>query len=596
MRSHCEVLRRSLPCRFGRLRLSPTPLCIALSLALTAVSVAQKPSAQLPSGISLSNGSYVGTVMQTSYSLPTGGTTWAAHTASQLTSALNTSVPGDVIVLDAGIAYVGNFFLPAKSNPSNKWIYIISSQLASLPEGTRVSPSEAASMPKIVTPNASSAIYQKSGANYWRISGIEIYSTSTYRPGGSDPNYYGGALVQNYDNVPAVLPDSIIFDRCYIHGDPTHDLQRGLSMNWSHAAVVDSWLSDIHAYNVEAQAVGAWWSPGPFKIVNNHLEAATENLMFGGSGGPSTPWVPSDIEIRNNHLYKPLTWAVVGVGVSPGSTMIIKDSFELKSAQRVLFDGNLVENNWYNGQQGYAVQLTVRTGQSGDIAVVDDVTMTNNTFQNVVSGIDSLAKDDTCGIAPYTSCHNAGSQDRWYIADNLFIFFDPMLPGGLRNVGFLFSRGIDHPNGGILGNMQDVVLQHNTMVSAASTPCYVSIYFSSGQEPYPPTSHVTNNVWILDNVLCSQPNGDWGVKGTSGLDLYMAYPNISPNDVTQRYYGNVMWKQNATAYVFPTSNDVASTIGYVDPTHSNYQLASPYWTYTSDGNLSGVNMSEVPVP
>jgi hypothetical protein len=132
------------------------------------------------------------------------------------------------------------------------------------------------------------------------------------------------------------------------------------------------------------------------------------------------------------------------------------------------------------------------------------------------------------------------------------------------------------------------------MVPAASTPCWASFYFSSGQEPYPPKSHVTDNLWILDNELCSQPNGDYGLKGTSGLNLYMAYPNTSPNDVTQRYFGNVMYSPT-TVYSWPMHNYATTLpIAYVNPASWNYQLLSPYWTDTSDGSIAGVNETKLP--
>ena len=79
---------------------------------------AQKPVATLPTGISGGpNGPFAGTVIDTTYALPTGGTTCAAHTTAQLTSCLTSTVPGDVIVLDAGVTYTGNWQLPQKSNP-----------------------------------------------------------------------------------------------------------------------------------------------------------------------------------------------------------------------------------------------------------------------------------------------------------------------------------------------------------------------------------------------------------------------------------------------------------------------------------------------
>ena len=151
------------------------------------------------------------------------------------------------------------------------------------------------------------------------------------------------------------------------------------------------------AKGVDNQAVGAFNSPGPFKIVNNFLEAAGENIMFGGWGQNSNLWVPSDIEIRNNYIYKRLDW----VAPSLAGNMVVSNAVQLDSAQRVLFDSNVVQNVWAAAQLGHAIVLTVRTSLSGDLAVLNDIVITNNVLNNVVSGFNTLAKDDLCGGASY---------------------------------------------------------------------------------------------------------------------------------------------------------------------------------------------------
>ena len=146
-------------------------------LALTCSGAAQMPVAELPR-----------VYINSTYQQPSGGKTWVAHNAADLINALRNSAPGDVINLDAGVTYVGHFVLPIKPNPSNLWIYVQSAALASLPEGTRVSPSVANFMPKIVTPDTSSPItlqegnYKASnqaGAGYYRLAGLEVYSATT---------------------------------------------------------------------------------------------------------------------------------------------------------------------------------------------------------------------------------------------------------------------------------------------------------------------------------------------------------------------------------------------------------------------------------
>jgi hypothetical protein len=546
----------------------------ALLLLLCAVAVAQKPVAQLPS-----------TYINTAWNQPVGGTVWSAHTSAQLSSAISISQPGDTILLDAGVTYSGSFQLPSKSNSNNKWIYVMSTGLGKLPAGKRVAPADAANMAKIVTPNTAAVFQVNGGANHWRFAGIEMTSSSKYVPNPKvSPNGYTYFLVGSQSH-PVPLPDSITIDRCYIHGSPTQDVVTGVQGTASNYAVIDSYISDIHAPGQDSQAFGSYDSPGPFKIVNNYLEAAGENVMFGGSGGNNNRGVPSDIEIRNNYLFKPLAW--VPLTTAPLNQWVEKNAFELKSAQRVLFDSNIIENVWAAGQMGYAIVLTVRPSQSGDFAVVNDITITNNLLKNVVSGVNTLAKDDQCGPATaYPNCHNAGSQARWNIANNLMMFYDPTKPGGARNLMLAVNPGLDRINNNQVGMLRDVVFQHNTAIPSASGACWNSIFFSVGGLKLPLNS-LTYNIWILDNDECRQPTGDWGLQGTSGLTQYMG----SPAPLDARYKGNVMYVQPGDkVQTFPLHN-YASTVPftYVAPQSGNYHLATPYWTDTSDGKLAGIN-------
>src|ERR1019366_5626415 len=442
-----------------RQRQWPAVMLAALVVSvLTAVAPAQKPIAALPQ-----------VYVDTTWNPPLGGTTWGAHASAQLSNAITHSLPGDVIVLDAGVTYSGAFQLPAKVNPNNKWIYIVSSAIAKLPAGTRVSPASAVNMPKIVTPSVAPAFQVNGGANHWRLAGLELTAASNYPSGcpGNGQNCMTYFLMGSQSN-PTPEPGSIALDRCYIHGSPTHDLQTAVQMHASNYAGVDSYIDDVHIKVLDSVGLLSCWSPGPIKIMNNYVAASTENIMLGGCGGTSTPWVPSDVEFPNISFSKPLSWGAASV---TNKSMVVKDAFELKSAQRVLFDSNTIENVWANGQTGFAIVLTVRTSQSGDIAVVNDITITNNVLKNVVSGINTSAADNTCGPAyGYPNCHNAGSQDRWYIANNLVMFYDRTLLGGTMNNGIQLQLGVDRLRD-INVPLRDVVFQHNTMVAAASTPC-----------------------------------------------------------------------------------------------------------------------------
>src|SRR5690242_11599100 len=82
----------------------------------------------------------------TSYAAPTGPTI-RVPAGGSLQTALNNAQLGETIVLEAGATYTGPIKLPNKTTGSG-WIYVVSSNLASLPTaGHRVAPKDAVNMP-----------------------------------------------------------------------------------------------------------------------------------------------------------------------------------------------------------------------------------------------------------------------------------------------------------------------------------------------------------------------------------------------------------------------------------------------------------------
>src|ERR1700691_1079065 len=77
----------------------------------------------------------------------------------------------------------------------------------------------------------------------------------------------------------------------------------------------------------------------------------------------------ADIEIRCNHLFKPMFWMQGQPGFK-APAFIVKNHFELKNAQRVLFDSNILDDNWGGfSQHGYSILLTPKN-HDGDGASV----------------------------------------------------------------------------------------------------------------------------------------------------------------------------------------------------------------------------------
>ena len=79
------------------------------------------------------------------------GATYNVGTGASLQDALNAARPGDTIILEAGAQFSGNFLIPNKGT-SSEWITIQSSAMSSLPpDGVRVTPQFASSMPKLIS-------------------------------------------------------------------------------------------------------------------------------------------------------------------------------------------------------------------------------------------------------------------------------------------------------------------------------------------------------------------------------------------------------------------------------------------------------------
>jgi hypothetical protein len=99
---------------------------------------------------------------------------------------------------------------------------------------------------------------------------------------------------------------------------------------------------------------------------------------------------PTDIEIRRNHLFRPMSWRQGDPGYTPspsGNPYIVKNIFELKSAQRVLFEANLLENSWGGfTQTGFSILLTPKNpADKCPKCQVSDVTVRFCRIRNVAA-------------------------------------------------------------------------------------------------------------------------------------------------------------------------------------------------------------------
>lgn len=506
----------------------------------------------------------------TTYSLPAGNVWTATNTSNSsiagtgtgnrtdcsLTYALANCAGGDIIKLTKGSTYVGPFTIPNLSGSS--YVYVVStgdpgSGGTGLPAaGTRVGTGDAASMAKIqVTAAAgSAAIKTVAGSHHFRFVGIEVCAGPT-----TTDNVSTLITTNNSETSDSQLSNNIIFDRCYVHGgtSATAAGRRGFYLNGASIAVIDSYIEGFFENGFDSQGILIVQGTGPFKIHNNYIEGASENLMCGGVDPTITNSVPSDITITHNYFFKRTAWLGAGHNV--------KNLLEFKNAKRVLVEGNKFENNWADGQVGYSLLITPRNQDgSAPWCATQDITIRKNKFFNLGQGFNILGADNI---------NTSQRTTRILIENNLID-----VTGYGSSQGRIFQI-LDGPN--------YVTISHNTAFCAGTSP------FTAYSDNTPKSDHFI----FRDNLLA---NGDIGFSGTAtvGATTTLAAFYTSNAIFTKNVIISGNAGQNPANNFFPANN---AAVGFTDISGAfaanNYALTvgSAYHNAASDGTDIGCDIS-----
>ena len=389
--------------------------------------------------------------VNTAYPTMTGST---IHLASggDLQAALNNATCGNTIALAPGASFVGNFTLPRKTC-TGTIVVITDLPSNSMPaQGVRMTPSLAtsANLAKIVTPNSVAAISTENGSANYRVAAVQVTELSTSQAGYSvngTPSALSGGLITLGSSSETVItdqPNNIVIDRAYIWARSTTHCKRGVTVNGRNLAVIDSYIEGVKGVGQDTQAIIGWSGVGPFKIVNNYLEAAGENILFGGGDPRISGLTPSDIEIRGNYIYKPLSWQnQFNTGGGVMDQWSVKNGVETKNAKRILFEGNVIENVWAHAQVGYGFVLKP-ANQDGSCTwcTSQDLIIRNNILSNTGGGMNlaSSTSDDTAAA-------------RFHVENNLLY---KVAAAGIGTESMIQVVG-DKP-------FDDLTIEHNTLI------------------------------------------------------------------------------------------------------------------------------------
>ena len=423
-------------------------------------------------------------------------------------------------------------------------VLIISSAYNSLPApGNRVGPSDASNMPTIQANTGYPAFVTADGAHHFRLVGLNIKAPSTLLQ---------TAVVQigGGETTLAEFPTDVTIDRCIVRGDATNGVRRGVQLDGIRCAAVDSYVYDCKENGSDSQAVWAYNTPGPLKIVNNYLEGAGENMMFGGADPHYANSVPSDIEIRRNYFKKQsaASWA---------ASWQVKNLLEFKNAQRVLVEGNVLDTNYLDAQSGYAILITPRN-QDGTApwCVTQDITLRLNNLKNAEGGI-NISGDDSDQTSQRTY--------RVTLQDNLFEIKDLSQGGVLRCHG-------------IIRGPVDVQIINNTFVFANGTT-------GSSCGFHENTPKADRTIW-RSNVFASGNNGLCGTATNAGD------PTFSGHFTNHTYSYNVRYADPGGTYT-GTGNQVATaaTDVFTDFANRDYTVKAAYQNDGSDGTDPGADIT-----
>ena len=521
---------------------------------------------------------------------------------------------GDIVVLEAGKVYGGTVFAPDTDDQGKQlqvnlpkkdgedYIYLISSAYADLPaEGIRITADDRMNMPKIM--NSARPRYNvmavNQGAGYYRFIGVEFstpeiegedgYGTGggiiSLQPSGIESSELLNVLAERFNEV---VCRNIIFDRCYIHGTRYSKVEpRGVWINGArNIGFVDCRFDRILRDDNDNQCIGGSNFLG-LKIQNCYLEAACENIIFGANGAALPEYIAGDVEIIGNHFYKPDEWnRFVGASGDPAfpgkKVWRCKNLFELKSAQRMLVDGNIFENNWKDSDQwGYGILFTLRTSNNRfPLKTIKDITFTNNIIKNSSGGFQIAGLDDGDAGVP---AENILIQNNLIMINNYSTDFhsrpyndgNPSGDPAEKKEPFQIQR-----------NVINLIIDHNTIITGGSYKVS-NIMGSKGIGSYPGFRY-TNN--ISTTPVLNKDGKKYGLLvGREGEINTLSGDGI--------IFGNIFAGLSDRSTLYPNGNYFPiedNTIMFNDYANEDYRLAtnSPFRdaSLSTDGKIPGADI------
>jgi len=407
----------------------------------------------------------------------------------------------------------------------------------------------------------------------------------------------------------AVAHENVIVDRCIFRVPPAASVVRGLDMNGSRVAVINSWFDmrvapGVHPYNPSAgaQVINITGGAGPFRIYNNYIRGAGI-LLFLNDNDPRVP--RDDIDVRRNTFSYNDVFRC-GSPTADGPCRDVRGPIELKRGRRVMFEGNIIENFWSTLTGGQAFIITPRAaGSNGPDAnnyQVADLTIRYNIVRNG-SGFAQITGQDDVGF------RNTKLTQRVTIVHNVITGID----------GFKWAEKNYGPTRGqilaIANGAEDIIFRHNTVIDNRGTgPAFLHGSYAA-----------FSGLDFRDNILWVNRTQAGG-----GVGIRWSEPSILPNGVPinraneQTVLNSMALRIPNTSYEFSNNIIVAGpetrmtelqrnypnaaanyfvqqrtegedVLGFENAAAANWRInaSSPFKSASADGTDPGADIDEV---
>jgi hypothetical protein len=494
----------------------------------------------------------------TSPYVPGTGTVRTVNSGGDLQAALNAAVPGDVIVLETGAVFTGNFSLPTKTGNGGV-IQVVSAAIRGgtfpVPFGTRVTSS--AGMSTIRHPNGNVqpiVATVGNGKTGWRFGGIQfdLPPTGAITYGGGDSIFDLVRLgVYNPANAdPDAYPGNIVFDRCRAIGREDANVRRGIAFSGPDGGVFDSQILRVNTELPVGDSVGivAWLAARNLHFYNVEIEGPTEHIFPGGvlndNWTANTQIVPTDITVDRCYL-KGGAYQDEQDPAWNGRIYNTKNFLETKAGLRVRFRRTLCDRHLGKDQQ---FCMTIKSNGGGGLGggsnhPTRDITIEDMKFTNWMGGIQFRGVGTT--------------------ADN------PLERIRVRNVGMVRHRA---PAGRYTVNPR--VLQFQNTIRNVDISQLTGLLGPAGEWAMMAADLGTDmtNLRLRDSILggfygigfAGDPWGGWPTSAT-GQRVLERLGLVDPSNATN--YGNASNRRVANAAA-------AQFASYANATNDNLRLLS----------------------